>query len=103
VALLLLARCGARALSASASAMPGLPLVLDLCSCGAPVVLLWCSCGARALTEIPYVPGHSSRAVTMDIHGHFLPSEGQGTPAALARSYPAPAASTARPQADGAT
>jgi integrase len=57
----------------------------------------------RPLTEISYVLGHSSRAVTMDIYGHFLPSERQGTPAALARSYPAPAASTARPQADRAT
>ena len=41
----------------------------------------------RPITEISYVLGHSSRSVTLDIYGHFLSTEGQGTPSALARSY----------------
>ena len=41
----------------------------------------------RPVTEISYVLGHSSRSVTLDIYGHFLSTEGQGTPSALARSY----------------
>jgi hypothetical protein len=49
---------------------------------------------AEVVTEVDVLPleisnvlGHSSRSVTMDIYGHFLSTEGQGTPAVLARSY----------------
>jgi len=41
----------------------------------------------RPVTEISYLLGHSSRAVTMDVYGHFLEDGHVGAAGALAASY----------------
>jgi integrase len=41
----------------------------------------------RPLTEVAYLLGHATPAITLAIYAHFIPGSGSEAPAALARAY----------------